>query len=116
MMKGESVIRRLMWIVSLGLLMTALTIGASPATFATGITTTTKYPSTTTKPPPTTTTKYTTKPPTTTTTKYPTTTTKAKKPKCNAGKGNGPEYITVGKTTVECDPGNSGAHNQAPEP
>jgi len=99
-----NVIRVSIWALLVGLLMAGLTIGASPATFATIITTTTS-----TKPPTTTTTKYTTTTtkPTTTTTK-PTTTTTVKKVKCNAGRGNGPELVNK----VDCDPGNSGGHNQ----
>ena len=92
-----NVIRVSIWALLVGLLMAGLTIGASPATFATIITTTTS-----TKPPTTTTTKY------TTTTTKPTTTTTVKKVKCNAGRGNGPELVNK----VDCDPGNSGGHNQ----
>ena len=80
-------------------------------------TTTTRPTTTTTHPPATTTTR-----PTTTTTRPATTTTKPCKdvdskkyppkpckPKCNSGRGNGSEKKDSGDE--DCDPGNSGGHN-----
>ena len=32
-------------------------------------------------------------------------------PKCNSGNGNGSELVTIGGVTFDCDPGNSGYHN-----
>ena len=69
-------------------------------------TTTTSSSTTTTTSPQTPSTTTTTVRSTTTTTVAPTTTTN---PKCNAGQGNGSEPLPSGG---ECDPGNSGGHNQ----